>query len=172
MKLPTIKLSRRTGTIVVLTVVVILGLGGTSAYAAESNALPGSALYPFKKGWEEVRLLLAFSPAAKAKTNVDIAHNRIKAAQNVASQTPAATTVVVPALQEAQQQLSNALNQTNNITDPSQRREVKRSISKEASDAETELEHSNESESSDDKQNTKSTSEQLQQIQDQSSTDD
>lgn len=168
MKLPTIKLSKKAALIAISTAVVILGLGGTSAYAAHSNALPGSTLYPFKRVWEEGSLLLALSPASKAKTHVGIAHNRINAAQAV----PAPTTVVVPALQQAQQQLNTALDQSNKVSDPTQRKEIKDSISKEAANAESELEHSSESESSRDKQNAQNTSDQLKQIKDQASTND
>ncbi len=155
------KLSRKAGIIVLSSATVIVALGGTSAYAAHTNALPGSALYPFKKGWEEARILLSLSPASEAQTRVDIAHNLVQATQQL---TPTPSTNVLPALQEAQQQLNSALNQSNKVSDPSKRQEIKDSISKEAADASVELEQHHKPESSNDKRDAKNTAEQLQQI--------
>jgi spermidine/putrescine-binding protein len=173
MKIPFPKFSKRASIIVVAVAATVLALGGTSAYAAKSNALPGSALYPLKQAWEEVRLLTAMSPVSKAQTHIDIAHDRITSAQAAVSQTPAPAAVLVPALQEVKQQLNAALSQSSNVTDPTKRKEIKDSISKEAADAEGELEHSSESESSSgNKQDLKTTSDQIRQIHDQASSND
>ncbi len=178
MKIPVFKIFKysRRASIAVAVGGLIIVFGGASAYAAKSNALPGSPLYPLKQVWEEGQMLLSFSPASKAQTQVSIAQDRIKAAQTVVSQTPAATngSNALPALQQAQQQLNKALENTNKITDPTQRKEIKKSISDAAAEAETELEHSSESESSSssDKQNIQNTSDEIKKVQDQASTGD
>ncbi|GAC1386499.1 MAG: hypothetical protein NVS1B7_4600 [Candidatus Saccharimonadales bacterium] len=148
--------------------VAVVGLGSTSVYAARSNALPGSALYPLKQGWEQVHLFLSFSPASEAKTRVGIAHNRLLAAQQVPSPSP----TFIPTLHEVNQQLNTALNQSNKISDPVKRKEIKDSVSKEANEAEVELEHSSELESTSDKQEMKKTSDELKHLRDQASTKD
>ncbi len=178
MKIPPFKIFKysRMANIVAAVGVLVIIFGATSAYAAHSNALPGSFLYPLKQLWEQGQLQMSFSPASKAQTQIDIAHDRIKAAQAVVSQTPAATngSNALPALQEAQKQLSNALDQTSNISDPTQKKEIKDSISKEAAEVEAELEQENESEShsSSDKQDIQHTSDEIKKVKDQASTDD
>lgn len=172
MQFPTFKIlkySRRATTLIALGGLVIL-LGGSSAYAAHSNALPGSPLYPLKQLWEEGSLLLSFGPDSKAKAHLNIAQDRIKAAQSAPTPIP----VLVPTLQTVQQNLNDALNQSNNVSDQSQRKEIKKSISDAAAEAEIEAEH--ESESSDssgsDKQDVESASDQIKQVRDQASTND
>lgn len=60
----------------VLTLLLLVGLGGATTYAA-ADALPGDPLYPVKVGMiEPVRGLLALSPEAKAVVNVSIAETR------------------------------------------------------------------------------------------------
>ncbi|GAC1392137.1 MAG: hypothetical protein NVSMB46_07100 [Candidatus Saccharimonadales bacterium] len=79
----------------------------------------------------------------------------------------------MPALQTVQQQLNSALDQSNNITDQSQRKEIKKSISDTAAEAENEAQHESESESSSkDKQDVQNTSDQIKQVQDKASTND
>lgn len=177
MKIPAFKILKNSkqATVLAAVVVVVVALGGTSAYAAHSDALPGSAMYPFKKLWEGSQMLLSFGPASKAQTNVSIAQNRVKAAQAAVSQTPAATNSsnALTALQEAQQHLQTALTQTSQINDPTQKKEVAKSISDAAAEAEKQVEAEKESEASTtDKQNLQQTSDQIKQIQDQASTDD
>lgn len=172
MKFPVFKIlkySRRTTILAGLGGLVIV-LGGGSAYAAHSNALPGSALYPFKQLWEKGSLLLSFSPASKAQAHLNIAQDRIKSAQS----SPTPTPVLVPALQTVQQNLNDALNQSNNVSDQSQRTEIKKSISDAAAEAQKEAEHESESpdSSSTDKQDIQSTSDQIKQVQDQASSGD
>jgi hypothetical protein len=176
MKIPVFKIFKysKRASIVATVAGLFVIFGGASAYAAKSNALPGSTLYPLKQAWEEGQMLLSFSPASKAQTQVGIAQDRIKAAQAVVSQTPAATSVAIPALQQAQQHLDKALTNTSEVTDPTQRQEIKKSISDAAAEAETELEHSSESESpsASDKQDIQNTSDQIKKVQDQASTGD
>lgn len=178
MKIPIFKIfkySRRASIIASIGGLIVV-LGGTSAYAAKTNALPGSALYPLKQLWEQGQLMLSLSPASKAQTQVDIAHDRIKAAQSVVSQTPAATngSNALPALQEAQKQLTKALDQTSDISDPVQKKEIKDNISKEAAELEAELEQENDSKaaSNDDKQGIQHTSDEIKKVKDQSSSND
>lgn len=173
MKTPTLKIFKysRMANIVIAVGGLVVIFGATSAYAAHSNALPGSALYPLKQLWEQGQLQLSFSPASKAQTHVDIAQDRIKVAQ-----TPATTNSsnALPALQQAQQHLDKALTNADKVTDPTQRKEIKKSISGAAAEAETELEHSSESESpsASDKQDIQKTSDEIKKVQDQASTDD
>jgi hypothetical protein len=176
MKLPIFKIfkySRRASIIATVGGLIVI-FGGTSAYAAHSNALPGSTLYPLKQLWEQGQLLLSFSPTSKAQAQIDIAHDRIKAAQAVVSQTPAATngSNAIPALQHAQEQLNKALSNADKITDPTQRQEIKKSISDAATEAEAELEQENESASDSDKQDIQHTSEEIKKVKDQASSND
>lgn len=178
MKLPALKilkLSSRAG-ILATAGVVVLVLGGSSAYAAHSNALPGSTLYPLKQLWEKGQVVLSFSPASKAETQVNIAQDRVKAAQATVSQTPAATngSNAIDALQQAQQHLQQALTHASNVSDPSQRKEIEKKISDTAAEAEAEAQHESESEStnSTDKQDLQNTSDQIKQVRDQASSDD
>lgn len=170
MKFPVFKIlknSRRLTVVVALGALVII-LGGSSAYAAHSNALPGSAFYPLKQLWEQGSLALAFTPAAKAQVHLNIAQDRIKATQS--NTTPAL--VLAPTLQTVQQNLNDALNQTKNISDPSQRKDIEKSISDAATEVEKEAERENESESSSsDKQDIQSSRDQIKQVKDQTSTD-
>ena len=169
------KYSRRASIIATVGGLIVI-FGGTSAYAAHSNALPGSTLYPLKQLWEQGQLLLSFSPTSKAQAQIDIAHDRIKAAQTVVSQTPAATngSNAIPALQEAQKRLSNALDQASDISDPIQKKEIKDDIAKEAAEVEAELEQENESESASDsdKQDIQHTSDEIKKVKDQASSND
>lgn len=173
MKIPfskVLKYSRRT-TILAIVGGLIVILGGSSAYAAHSNALPGSPLYPLKQLWEQGSLLLSFSPAAKAQVHLNIAQDRIKAAQS----SPTPIPVLVPTLQTVQQNLHDALNQSSNVTDQSQRNEIKKSVSDAASEAEKEAEQESRSSvesSSSDKQDIQSSRDQIKQIQNQASADD
>lgn len=166
----TLKSSRRPAILAVLGGLVII-LGGSSAYAAHSSALPGSPLYPLKQLWEEGSLLLSFGPASKAKTHLSIAQDRIQAAQSGPTPAP----VLVPTLQTVQQNLSDALNQSNKVGDQSQQKEIRKNISDTASEAEQEAEHENESSddsSSTDKQDIQSTRDQIKQVKDRASADD
>ncbi len=176
MKLPllkTLKLTSRTGLLVAIGVVVLL-LGGSSAYAAHTDALQGSALYPLKQVWEKGQLLLSFSPASKAQTEVNIAQDRIKAAQATVSQTPAATngSSAVDALQQAQQHLQQALAHVDNVSDPNQKKEIEKKISDTATEAENEVENESESPNPSDKQDLQKTSDQINQVKQHASNDD
>ncbi len=176
MKLPllkTLKLTSRTGLLVAMGVVVLL-LGGSSAYAAHTDALQGSTLYPLKQLWEKGQLLLSFSPASKAQTEVNIAQDRIKAAQATVSQTPAATngSSAVDALQQAQQHLQQALTHVDNVSDPNQKKEIEKKISDTATEAENEVENESESPNPSDKQDLQKTSDQINQVKQHASNDD
>lgn len=141
MNIPAIKLSKRVIIILASSVVLLVAVGGTSAYAAKSNALPGSALYPFKKAWEEVALFVAPNHEVKAQTYLNIAQNRIDSVK----QSP--TSTKAPAIQQAQVHLQNALDEANKVSDTKTRQEIKDSISEKEAEAEMEME--TESESSD-----------------------
>lgn len=157
------KYSRRASIIAVIGGLIVI-FGGSSTYAAHSNALPGSAFYPLKQLWEKAQLVVSFSPAAKAHAQIGVAQDRVKAAQS----TPAPTTVLVPALQVAQQQLSGALDQAKHVTDPVQRQEIMQHISDTATEVESEIEHESESETAsvNDKQDLKKASDEVKHVQD------
>lgn len=132
---PKIHLSPKTTAVAVGTAVVILGLGATSAYADHINALPGSPLYPLKQAWREGRLALSFGPTDKAKTNIDFAKANVQSLQT--KTVPPA--IVAPTLQQAQAHLSTALQLSEQVSDTSQRKEIKKSISDTAKEVDTEL---------------------------------
>jgi hypothetical protein len=150
MKIPIVKLSKKAVIILSSSIVVLVAVGGTSAYAAQSNALPGSILYPFKKAWEDVALLIAPTPEIKAQTYLNIAQNRIDALKET---TPVATVQVI---QQTQDHLQSALTESDKISDPTKRQEVKDSVAKEVSDVETEIE-THDTASSSDQQDVKNT---------------
>ncbi len=61
-----------------LVIVLVVGaLGGGTAYASQSS-VPGEVLYPVKTGTENIRLLAAGSPVAKAELNIEFAARRLK----------------------------------------------------------------------------------------------
>lgn len=164
MKIPIIKLSKRAMIILASSGVLLVVASGTSAYAAQSNALPGSALYPFKKAWEDVALLVAPTAEVKAQTYLNIAQNRIDSVK----QSP--TNTKIPVIQQAQVHLQNALTEANKVSDSKTRQEIKDSISEKASEAETEIEaeieaEAKSSDSSTDQQKTQDAKDQNTQIQ-------
>lgn len=178
MKIPVFKAlkSSRKATILAALGGLVILLGGSSAYAARSNALPGSPLYPLKQLWEQGAVLLSFSPASKARAHLNIAQDRIKALQSSSVPTP----VRAQALQTVQQNLNSALDQSNNVTDQTKRKELKDDISKEAVEAEQEVEHAKEvektketdsSKSNKDKQDIKQSGDQIKQVKDRSAKD-
>ena len=59
-----------------LAVVFALGLGTTTAFAAEA-ALPGDALYPLKRGVEKARLVFSITPGADARLVSSFADRRL-----------------------------------------------------------------------------------------------
>jgi len=158
MKMPIVKFSKSSVFILIGLVALLVAISGTSAYAAHSNALPGSILYPFKKAWEDVALFVAPTPAIKAQTYLNIAQNRIDAAK----QSP--TTATTKVIQQAQVHLQNALDEADKISDSKTRQEIKDGISKETSRIETEIE-TRDSEGATDQQDTKDAQNQNTQIQ-------
>lgn len=62
--------------------IVAIGLAGTAAVVpaavASSSSVPGDALYPLKRGIEQVRVIAATSPEAEAATRTDIAYARLE----------------------------------------------------------------------------------------------
>lgn len=178
MKLPMFKIfnySRR-ASMLIAGGVVVLALGGSSAYASQSNALPGSPLFPLKQLWEKSQVLVSFSPAAKARVELSIAQDRLDAAQAVVASTPAAIngSNAVSALAQAQTHLQKALEHSNKIEDHAQRAEIEKSISDTATETENEAEDIGDSDSTspDDKQDLEKTSEHARQIRDQASAND
>lgn len=147
MKMPIVKLSKSSVFILVGLVALLVAISGTSAYAAHSNALPGSMLYPFKKAWEDVALFVAPTPAIKAQTYLNIAQNRIDATKQLPTK---ATSEII---HQAQVQLKNAMDEADKISDLKTRQEIKDGISKETSRIETEIE-TRDSESATDQQDT------------------
>ncbi len=143
MKLSVKKLSKRTTIILASSGVVLLAVGGTAAYAAQSNALPGSPMYPLKQAWESVALFVSPSPVAKAETHLNIAQNRITALQQTTTTAP---TTPVQVIQQAQDHLQTALDEANKISDSAKKQEVKADIAKEVTKAKTELEAETETE--------------------------
>lgn len=170
MKVPKILTNSRVVIVVATVAVVLVAFGGVSAYAAHSNALPGSPLYPLKQLWEQGQLIFSFNPTAKAQAHINIAQNRLQSLQSA----PVSAPVALPTIQDAQQHLNNALDQLGGITDTAKRKEVKKEVSNTAGEIETEVSHEsdNSDTSSSDKQNIQQASDELKQTQAQSSTDD
>ncbi len=167
MKIPIVKFSKKVVIILVSVGALLAAISGTSAYAAKSNALPGSALYPFKKAWEDIALFVAPTAEIKAQTYLNIAQNRIDAVK----QSP--TNTKTPVIQQAQVHLQNALTEANKVSDSKTRQEIKDSISEKTSEAEAEIESEAESsDSSTDQQNTQDAKDQNAQIQTEASKND
>jgi Domain of unknown function (DUF5667) len=61
--------------------IAAVGLASTAAVVpaavASSSSVPGDALYPLKRGIEQVRVIAATSPEAEAATRTDIAYARL-----------------------------------------------------------------------------------------------
>lgn len=161
------KYSRKTTAVVSLGALIVI-FGGTSAFAAHSNALPGSPLYPLKQVWEQGQMLLSFDSASKATMHVKIAQDRIQALQATPTPTPA----LVPALQTVQANLNSALDQSKNVPDQTKRTEIRKSISDAAVEAEKEAQQKTEAASSSDQQDAQSSSDAIKSVGDQASTDD
>lgn len=160
-----IKPSKKTLTITIVSVGgLALTLFGTSAYAAQTNALPGSPLYPLKQAWESVALFVAPTPAAKAQAYLNVAQNRITSSQQV---TPAP----VPVIQQAQQHLQSALDEAQKVSDSTTRKEIKDSVAQKAAEVETEIKSSKESDSTNE-QDVKDATDHNKQIQTDASRDD
>lgn len=69
----------------VLVLVLLVGVGGATTFAAAGSALPGSPLYPVKVSIiEPARVLLAATPEDKAAVNVSIALTRVHEAEQLA----------------------------------------------------------------------------------------
>ena len=164
-KLPTFTITKKATIIAAVSGIVLVTLGTTSAYAAQSNALPGSLLYPFKKAWEDVSLVVAPNPTAKAQTHLNIAQNRINSIQQ------ATTTPALPAIQQAQQNLQSALNDAKQISDANTKKDIKKSVAEEASRVEKEIE-TEKKDSTDSEHSTSDASETNAKISADASTDD
>ncbi|MEX2619258.1 MAG: DUF5667 domain-containing protein [Egibacteraceae bacterium] len=78
--------ARRT-VVAALASLMLIGTGG-GAIAASAGALPGDALYAIKRGTEEIRLVLALTPAADARMHLTIARTRWAEAQQVVEDRP------------------------------------------------------------------------------------
>ncbi len=63
-------------TAVAMIVVLLLGIAGTTR--ASASALPGDPLYPVKTATEQVRLLLTFSPEARAALEAELQAERLE----------------------------------------------------------------------------------------------
>lgn len=160
------KITKKVAILLAAAGVVVL-LGGTSAYAAHSDALPGSTLFPFKQLWEQGQLLTSFSPADKAQTNINIAKDRLNSLQTTA---PSQAT---PGLQNAQNHLNAALDNSNGIKDQNERKSVKQKISDTEDEIENEVEQeSKTSTDANDKQDLQKTSDDAKQVQAQAQKDD
>jgi|GEM_PF-1916757 hypothetical protein len=68
-----------------LAVLILLGLSAGAVYAS-SEALPGQALYPLKRGVEEARLALSLDPIGDASLLSDFAAERLEEARALATQ--------------------------------------------------------------------------------------
>jgi len=167
MSLSKIHISKKATIIVASSVAVVLLIGGTTVYAANSSALPGSFLYPLKQGWENISLAFASTPQSKAEIHVNIARDRI---QTAADSTVAAP-VLAPTLLELENNLDSALEQSKQVTSTMERKEIQESVKKEASRVESEVRHGAESESSHvaDAKNIKKSSDAIKKIQTSSS---
>ncbi len=57
---------------------ILFFIGGTGIVRAASNALPGENLYPVKRNWESVRLLLSFDPVQRLALEGEFEEERHK----------------------------------------------------------------------------------------------
>lgn len=61
----------------VLAVLAFMVTGGAGLVSASSGALPGDRLYPVKRGWEGVRLLLTFNQTARQVLEESLENERL-----------------------------------------------------------------------------------------------
>jgi len=60
-----------------LALALIFILGGTGLVRASNEALPGDNLYPVKRSWEDMRLLLVFSPEGREELEDEFEQKRL-----------------------------------------------------------------------------------------------
>jgi hypothetical protein len=68
-----------------LAMVAFLLTGGTGLVRAASTTLPGDSLYPVKRGWEGVRLLLVVDPKSKNELETEFEQERVQEIQSLFS---------------------------------------------------------------------------------------
>jgi hypothetical protein len=68
---------------VTLAVVTVLFVSGTGLVGASSNTLPGDNLYPVKRTWEGIRLLLTFSPGQRDGLEIEHENERLQEVQEL-----------------------------------------------------------------------------------------
>jgi hypothetical protein len=69
---------------ILISVIVISMLGGSTAYASQGS-LPGEMLYPVKVSTEEIRIWMAGKNVDKAELNLEFAQNRLKELSKLAA---------------------------------------------------------------------------------------
>jgi len=60
-----------------LAIALLFLLSGTSLVRASNGALPGDNLYPVKRTWEDVRLLLVFNPSSREELEGEFEQERL-----------------------------------------------------------------------------------------------
>lgn len=128
---------------VITTVIALLVLTSTVAYAASPNTLPTSPLYPVKKAWEALTLTLATSPETKAQTMINLANSRVAEAKALAAQASSDAQIkslVADTVKESQADLNEALSQAKKVSSANKRGEILDEVSKEANDNKNEIE--------------------------------
>ncbi len=100
---------------IVIGVIVISVLGGSTAYAAQ-NSLPGETLYPVKTGTEEIRIWMADDYTTKAELNLVFAQTRLIELNQLAARNSSQTELAVQGyrnnLQEAGSNLKSITDAT------------------------------------------------------------
>src|SRR5581483_8847652 len=128
----------------VSTVVALVFLSGTVAYAASPSTLPTSPFYPLKRAWEGLTVAFAMTPDAKAQALIDLANARLAEAKTLAAQAktdPSVKSAVAQTVKDSQSSLSLALDNAKKIEDATKRKETLDEISKEADDNKQEIEN-------------------------------
>jgi hypothetical protein len=136
MKISAIQLSQKATIIMAGSGLLLVVLGGTTAFATHSNAQPGSVLYPFKKAWEEVSLTLTVNPAVKADKHLNIADDELK---NIRPE-DVHSNPSQPAIIQAKQHIEDAQKEEQKVSDKSARKAIDEHIDKESSRIKAELE--------------------------------
>jgi hypothetical protein len=105
---------------VVIGVILLSMLGGSTAYASQ-NSLPGEILYPVKIGTEEVRIWMLGKNTDKADLNLEFARTRLEELSKLAAGDSNKTVLV---LQGYKNNLQAANNNIQNISDAGDLAEV------------------------------------------------
>ncbi len=95
-------------------VMLLISAFSVTAYQA-SNSLPGKILFPLKKQEENLQLILASNQNQKASLQIQIAQNRLSAAQQIFNDPTSNTEQKTAALNELSAQTTSAVAEVNTV---------------------------------------------------------